>query len=121
MLVRFRAMVQDTSPSPEIYLAKLPGARCGGWGLGEDDAYAPDQTPGESIEYADLKERIVLWAVTIPGESPWCAVDLDGELPANHANHQPLHPHKNPLPDMHHVGVQVKVQNIIVSFFIPPT
>lgn len=43
-LVSFRAMVQDTSISPEFYQA-LDGSLC---------------------------QRTVLWVVSVPGESPWC-------------------------------------------------
>lgn len=44
-LVSFRAMVQDTSISPEFYQA-LDGSLC---------------------------QRTVLWVVSVPGESPWCS------------------------------------------------
>ncbi|RDB21489.1 Mini-chromosome maintenance complex-binding protein [Hypsizygus marmoreus] len=101
-LVRFRAMIQDTSPSPEIYLAKRSGGRCGGWGLGDDAT-----TQADNIDYANLKECTVFWAVSVPGESPWTAPVAD--LPPNRATHRPPHPHKYPVPGAPHVGVQVKI------------
>ncbi|KAF8078186.1 mini-chromosome maintenance replisome factor-domain-containing protein [Lyophyllum atratum] len=104
-LVRFRAMIQDTSVSPEMYLARLSHARCGGWGLGEEG----DQSI-ESINYADLRDCIVLWAVNVPGESSWCSNALDAPpVPQNHATHRPPHPHKFPVPDAPHIGIQIKI------------
>lgn len=76
-LVRFRAMVQDTSPSPEMYLAKRRGGRCGGWGLTEDTTNSGDR---DSINYADLRECTVVWAVNIPGETAWCSREIDGSI-----------------------------------------
>lgn len=61
-LVRFRAMVQDTSLSPEMYLSSLRGGRAGGWGVTEDS---------ETLNYSDLRECTVLWAVSIPSDSTW--------------------------------------------------
>ncbi|KAJ7849081.1 mini-chromosome maintenance replisome factor-domain-containing protein [Mycena olivaceomarginata] len=104
-LVSFRAMIQDTSPSPEMYLAKRSNGQCGGWGLADDAS--PDD-----INYADLRENTVVWAVNVPGESEWVASELDGPnvpsftrsiLPESH------HPHKFPIPGAPHLGVQVKV------------
>ncbi|KAH0584139.1 hypothetical protein H2248_009701 [Termitomyces sp. 'cryptogamus'] len=103
-LVRVRAMVQDTSPSPEMYLARRPGARCGGWGQSDPASSGP-------IDYADLRERTVLWAVSVPGESPWCA--LAGDTPFAHTSSQP---HKFPVPGASHVGVQIKVYNSADAF-----
>ncbi len=60
-LVRFSAMIQDTSLSPEVYLAKLHNGQLGGWGLVDD-------TPGHNVDYSDLRECLVLWGVTIPGQ-----------------------------------------------------
>lgn len=75
-LVRFRAMIQDTSPSPQMYLAKRSGGRCGGWGL--DETQPSDDDRRESINYADLRECTVVWAVSVPGESAWVGADIDG-------------------------------------------
>jgi|ERR1700722_2261823 len=68
-LVSFRAMVQDTSLSPEIYLSRKADGTCGGWGLGDCD---------ETNDYTLLKECTVVWAVSIPGESPWCSHEANG-------------------------------------------
>lgn len=67
-------MVQDTSPSPEMYLSKLKGDKCGGWGIIEDE------TTIENVDYdyADLQECTVVWAVGIPGEGVWCGEEIDG-------------------------------------------
>lgn len=65
-------MVQDTSPSPEMYLSKFADGKCGGWGIGlaeEDVNVNPDAE--SDYEYADLRECTVLWAVSVPGESEW--------------------------------------------------
>ncbi|GLB35181.1 putative mini-chromosome maintenance replisome factor [Lyophyllum shimeji] len=105
-LVRFRAMIQDTSPSPQMYLARRKHALCGGWGLGADDATDRD----DSIDYADLRECTVVWAVSVPGESSWCSTALDGtSVSTGHATHRALSPHKFPMPDASHVGAQIKI------------
>lgn len=74
-------MIQDTSSSPEIYLSKRWGNRCGGWGIVDidDEKTGVTKDPHE-INYQDLREATVLWAVTVPGESPWCANEIDGPL-----------------------------------------
>ncbi|KAJ7349355.1 mini-chromosome maintenance replisome factor-domain-containing protein [Mycena albidolilacea] len=104
-LVSFRAMIQDTSPSPEMYLAKRSNGQCGGWGLADDAS--PDD-----INYADLRENTVVWAVNVPGESEWVASELDGpNVPSFTRSIHPEshHPHKFPIPGAPHLGVQVKV------------
>lgn len=73
-LVRFRAMVQDTSASPEMYLSKLKAGGPGGWGI----EIAPADQDAGSIDYDVIRECTTMWAVTIPGESSWCAEELDG-------------------------------------------
>lgn len=70
-LVRFRAMVQDTSCSPEMYISSLTDTKCGGWGL-ESEAELPMALDLHS-DFSVLKERDVLWAVSIPGEGHWCS------------------------------------------------
>lgn len=79
--------------------------------MGEDDATTSGQDRRESNNYADLRECAVIWAVTIPGESPWVADALDGPLATlgKHAAHRSLQPHKFPIPEAPHVGVHVKV------------
>lgn len=97
-------MVQDTSPSPEMYLAKHADATCGGWGLA--DATQQD----EAINYADLRECTVIWAVTVPGENAWCPAAFNVESAGTRARYTPPHPHKFPIPNASHIGVQVKVK-----------
>jgi len=102
-LVRFRAMVQDTSLSQEMYLAKLNHTSCGGWGIG-------DVGDASAVDYANLRECHVIWAVSIPGESSWCLE------PSNLGSTSPSpRPHKFPLQGTSHVGVQVKVRLISIS------
>jgi hypothetical protein len=67
-IVRFCAMIQDIFPSPEMYLARRTGGRCGGWGLREHEGEGIG-----NIEYADFDTCSVLWAVNIPGETDWCS------------------------------------------------
>ncbi|KAJ3553347.1 hypothetical protein NM688_g3664 [Phlebia brevispora] len=105
-LVRFRAMVQDTSPSSEMYLQRIGEGTPGGWGI-----HAEAHTAASSaINYSDLRECNVLWAVSVPGESHWCSEELDGvaqeatpSLPSTDRAH------KYPTPGSTHVGVQVKI------------
>ncbi|KAJ3517801.1 hypothetical protein NLJ89_g285 [Agrocybe chaxingu] len=61
-VVVFHAMIQDTSVSPELYLAKRENGVGGGWGLPDGDT---DQTG--DVRTSDLRECSVFWAVTIPG------------------------------------------------------
>ncbi|KAI0928219.1 hypothetical protein AcW2_004299 [Taiwanofungus camphoratus] len=110
-LVRFRCMVQDTSPSSEMYLSKSKNGRCGGWGI---EFSVGDE---ERVDYSDLRECTVLWAVSVPAESAWCAEELDGPesqqerppRPAAGNPYTPQHLHKYPHPTVPHVGVQVKL------------
>ena len=67
-LVRFHAMIQDTSPSPEIYLAKLKDGGLGGWGISDHSDLGEDEA---AFDYSNLRERTVAWATSIPGEAPW--------------------------------------------------
>jgi hypothetical protein len=99
-------MIQDTSLSQEMYLAKHAGADCGGWGLSLKDTY-------ENIDYANIRECSVLWAVSIPGENPWCTGINDefaSKSPPN-TTYQSSQPGKFPVPGAAHVGVQVKARN----------
>jgi len=79
-LVRFHAMIQDI-PSPEMYLSRLPEGRCGGWNLYQDLALSTST----DIDFCDLRECAVFWAITVPGESYWHAERLEGAL-FNHGN-----------------------------------
>lgn len=73
-LVRFRAMVQDTSASSEMYLSKSKSGACGGWGIDFDEE-------GDArVNFGDLRECTVLWAISVPTESAWCAKELDGPV-----------------------------------------
>ena len=80
-LVKFHAMVQDTSRSPEMYLSSMSSPSgeplCGGWGL--ENEHPPDVQAGALYDYdtEKLRERTVLWAVNIPGETSWCAQGVD--------------------------------------------
>jgi len=76
-LVRFRAMVQDTSSSPEMYLSKLRDGKCGGWGLSDSSQGDGDDT---EFDYNDLRDCIVLWAVSVPGETEWYQSASSGNL-----------------------------------------
>lgn len=74
-LVRFRGMVQDTSYSPEMYIAVEgvdAAALSAGWGLGT----AQEVTP-QNMQH--IKDCTVLWAVTPPGQAPWMS-----DLPIDH-------------------------------------
>ncbi|KII88881.1 hypothetical protein PLICRDRAFT_109472 [Plicaturopsis crispa FD-325 SS-3] len=104
-LVRFRAMVQDTSPSPEMYLAKLGAEGYGGWGQ-----EATSEDADGVVDYSNLRECTVLWAVSVPGESGWCTNEGDGPVASGSAApHEPTQPHKFPLSGTQHLGVRVKI------------
>jgi hypothetical protein len=69
-------MVQDTSGNPEMFLSRLPDGKPGGWGI---DTPVEDET-NPQMNYSDLRECTVLWSVSIPGESGWCAHELNGQV-----------------------------------------
>jgi hypothetical protein len=71
-------MVQDTSPSPEMYLATRSGGRCGGWGL------ADESLADSAVDYSNLRENTVVWVVSVPGESAWVGTEMDGVQGAYH-------------------------------------
>lgn len=75
-LVRFRAMVQDTSPSSEMYLRQSGKGSVCGWGIHEE---AVDDRQ-QDIDYSQLRECNILWAVSVPGESEWCHQELSGQF-----------------------------------------
>lgn len=62
-LVKFRGMVQDTSPGKELYLGQYADGSCGGWGIPHEQ--------DSGIDYAKLRDSTVVWATSVPGESPW--------------------------------------------------
>ncbi|KAF8964094.1 putative alanine racemase-domain-containing protein [Flammula alnicola] len=99
-LVVFKSMVQDTSLSPELYLAIRKNGDCGGWGITDDLA------SGDDVEYANLRECTAAWAVSIPGFGAWCA---DITQPSDVPPHQPVQAHKYPIPNAPHIGVQLKI------------
>lgn len=78
-LVRFRAMVQDTSRSPEMYLSSISSNEreplCGGWGI--ENIAAPEEHDSACYDAENLRDRTVVWAVNIPGEAPWCTPSAD--------------------------------------------
>lgn len=58
--------------SPEVYLASVNvnGERqLGGWGIADTMTLDPQEEVAD--DYSNLKERHVLWAVSVPGESHW--------------------------------------------------
>jgi len=121
-------MVQDTSCSPEIYASRRADGTCGGWGLTEVVQDRGDPGDRRVIDYGDLKECSVVWAVSIPGESQWCfePLDCDVAMPFNLKSgalmsfnlffpffifrvDSPSLPNKYPMPNTPHIGVQIKV------------
>ncbi|KIM49017.1 hypothetical protein M413DRAFT_92981 [Hebeloma cylindrosporum] len=100
-LVLFRAMIQDTSLPSTLYLATTADGHCGGWGIPE--VTSPDQ----DVDYSNLREASTFWAVSIPGLSAWCSSNESQSPPLD--LHQPIQPHKFPLPGVNHIGVQVKI------------
>ena len=102
-------MVQDTSLSNEIYLA---GPTCGGWGL------PSNVTSSDNIDHANLRECAIFWAVTIPGETKWCSGVAD-QISNLSTSCRTFHPHKFPVPDAAHIGIQVKASNYHRSFKCP--
>ncbi|KZO89923.1 hypothetical protein CALVIDRAFT_551728 [Calocera viscosa TUFC12733] len=116
-LVRFRAMVQDTSASPEIYISNL--------GYGLDSVLHTNSSAEGAFNMHTLqdaldagttgrdkwKERIVFWAVSVPGESEWVGKSLDGNHPTSieaSTSSASSMAHKFPFPNTPHVGVLVK-------------
>ncbi|KAI0822638.1 putative alanine racemase-domain-containing protein, partial [Trametes gibbosa] len=111
-LVRFRAMVQDTSLSTEMYLSKFPDGGCGGWGMCEADGGSGSNA--QAVDYTSLRECSVLWATSVPGESCWSAEELDGAptdaaYSASSSTASSSRAYKYPHSDPKHVGVQVKL------------
>lgn len=98
-------MVQDTSPSPQMYLSKLKGDKCGGWGI------TSETTTDADYSYSDLRECTVVWAVNVPGENMWYSKEVDGIVQTEDSEKPYEHqlPHKFPVPGAPHVGVQLKV------------
>ncbi|KAL1741169.1 hypothetical protein HDZ31DRAFT_46020 [Schizophyllum fasciatum] len=99
-LVAFRGMVQDTLPPTEMYLSKLSSGACGGWGITDETIAASD------VDYGNLKECNVMWGVSVPGSSPWSG--LEG-TEASTSTSRSSRPHKYPLHEGSHVGVQLKI------------
>ncbi|KAI9443235.1 mini-chromosome maintenance replisome factor-domain-containing protein [Lactarius indigo] len=112
-LVRFRALVQDTSLSPEIYLSRLRDGKCGGWGMTE---IPQDDGEDSDFDYNHLRDCAVLWAISVPGETEWYQSASDGypsargEFPRETSYHvESLRAHKYPIPEGVHYGVQIKM------------
>lgn len=102
-LVLFNGMVQDTSLSRDLYLAVRADGQCGGWGIADDSS---SEGP---IDHSNLRESSVIWAVSIPGLSDWCYISDNPDSTQVPIHHQP---HKFPIIDAAHVGVQLKVRLI---------
>ncbi|KAG9127534.1 hypothetical protein FRC07_012550 [Ceratobasidium sp. 392] len=111
-----RLMVQDNSISPEIYLAQQPDGLPGGWAMerpssptANAEQSQPVPTPG-NIDYSKLRERHVLWAVQVPGESKWPSLLLDEhtDSPAEATITQdaPFYAYKSPNGEL---GLQLKI------------
>ncbi|GJJ12424.1 hypothetical protein Clacol_006666 [Clathrus columnatus] len=117
-LVRFRAMVQDTSISPELYPSVLSDGSPGAWGLAESTELNLNPS---SLDIHSLRQREVIWAVNVPGESPFVSELLDdsvspkitSELP--HNNTSLKYRHKDPLLRTSHIGLQVKVYDALIT------
>ncbi|KAF8270801.1 mini-chromosome maintenance replisome factor-domain-containing protein [Lactarius quietus] len=106
-LVRFRALVQDTSLSPEIYLSRLRDGKCGGWGMTETSQGDSDDS---DFGYNHLRDCVVLWAVSVPGETEWYQSASDGHSSARADQLvKPPRAHKYPIPGGAHYGVQIKM------------
>ncbi|VDB87185.1 unnamed protein product [Peniophora sp. CBMAI 1063] len=104
-LVRFRAMVQDTSASPAMYLAQTHSGHCAGWGI-----VHPEEEDGKDIDYSNLRDCTVVWAVSVPGESDWYKETRHGGGSGNADGDSPaVKGHKYPLPKQAHVGAQIKM------------
>lgn len=99
-LVIFHAMIQDTSLSPDLYLATRSNGSCGGWGISDD------RSDSDAVDYADMKESTVFWAVSIPGISPWC---LGTSETTTDNTWLPIQPHKYPCSEEPFIGAQLKV------------
>ncbi|KAG6811868.1 hypothetical protein H0H92_005444 [Tricholoma furcatifolium] len=82
-----------------MYLSRI-GNCFGGWGKANTDAIA-----AAPIDYANLRECTVLWAVSIPGQSLWCTSSPDTAVPENSTTHVPPYPHKFPIPGASHLGI----------------
>lgn len=78
-LVRFRAMIQDTGLGTEVFLAKHQHQERYITGLFGGDASLPasneptEQSDVAELNHQDLAERAVMYAVSVPGQSPWAA------------------------------------------------
>ncbi|KAF9228597.1 hypothetical protein BS17DRAFT_772215 [Gyrodon lividus] len=98
-------MIQDTSLENEVYLAKLGNNRCGGWGI------QPSQSDyvSDVFDSDHLGNATIVWAVSVPGESPWRTNEISQPVPTSFPAHTPSQPHKFPIPGAPHIGVRVKM------------
>ncbi|KAF8436900.1 putative alanine racemase-domain-containing protein [Boletus edulis BED1] len=104
-LVRFRAMIQDTSLQNEMYLAKLSNDRCGGWGIQP----AHGDRNFNVFDSDSLGTASIFWAVSVPAESPWRAAGFSRLDSTSFPVHQSSQPHKFPIPGAPHIGVRIKI------------
>ena len=79
------------------------------------------------FDYSHLRDCIVLWAVSVPGETEWYQLASDGHSSAQgeisreifyidtsgtaDQHVEPLRAHKYPIPGGAHHGVQIKVSS----------
>ncbi|KAM0754043.1 hypothetical protein T439DRAFT_378137 [Meredithblackwellia eburnea MCA 4105] len=79
-LVRFRAMIQDTTIGQEVY--KALGTKDNVLMYGMEEEQEADSELATAEDYGNLKEREVLYVVSVPGETDWVKQALDGEQAA---------------------------------------
>lgn len=112
-------MVQDNSISPDIYLAQQPDGFPGGWAMEQpqtsptDEGQARPTITLDDVDYSKLRERHVIWAIQVPGESTWPSqlLDLTDEAmeDSDRSSKAPefdAYAHKSPNKEL---GFQVKI------------
>lgn len=65
LVVRFRAMVQDTGVGNEVYRAAKSDGKALGWGIEEVESISRQE------DYGLLRERMSCFVVSVPGETEW--------------------------------------------------
>ncbi|KAG8758232.1 hypothetical protein FRC14_000479 [Serendipita sp. 396] len=118
-LVRFEAMVQDTSASPEVYLGIMENGSHGGWGIYEHTIRPTDRDTDEpTLDYNQLRERSSVWAVTIPSQTKWSEDEFNGTdfpTPTQHNEYTCPRKYKNPSSDSSAFGVSLKLYQTDLS------
>ncbi|CED83757.1 Conserved membrane protein [Phaffia rhodozyma] len=82
-IVSFRCMLQDTTSQPEVFMPVLE----------TDEPESGSTGQGEDIDYSRLKERAVVWAVGVPGESSWVQDTLVPNARSLSASPKPIEIH----------------------------